>query len=374
MKPLPNHGGQLRQIAERFGVPVEQLIDFSANINPEGPPPAVLPALIANLQNADALTSYPDLEQIELKQAIALYAGTSAHNLAVANGFVPLLDATLRTLPIRHCLIPVPAFVEYRPALTRAGIKVTSHLLEADNDFAYNIDSLLEGDHDSILLANPQNPTGIATSKSDLLNLVSKAATRNIVVLLDEAFIDYIPDYSITSYVENYPNLIVFRSVTKFHAIPGLRVAYMAAAQHIPEQIEENLPPWAITTLAAFAVIAALPDHSYAANSRLLNQQRRTLLQSQLIALGLHVYESAANYILFRLPPGIHPEKIWQHMIVSHHVVLRACSNYENLSAAFFRIAVRTPDENALLIAALSSALRCSSLLELPQERDLPNL
>jgi threonine-phosphate decarboxylase len=358
MKPLPDHGGQLRQIAERFGIPVEQLIDFSANINPEGPPPAVLPALIASLQNADILTSYPDLDQLELKQAIALYAGTSTHNLAVANGFVPLLDATLRALPIHHCLIPVPAFVEYRPALARAGIKATPHLLDANNGFAYDIDALLEGSHDAILLANPQNPTGVATSKTDLLELVSKAATRNIIILLDEAFIDYIPEHSLTSHVEDHPNLIVFRSVTKFHAIPGLRVAYVAAARAIREQIEKNLPPWTITTLAALAVIAALPDLSYAENSRIHNQQRRTVLQSQLVALELRVYNSAANYILFRLPTPIDPDRFWQQMIQDHHLVLRDCGNYENLSTSHFRVAVRTTEQNALLVSALVGSLR----------------
>ena len=107
----PLHGGQLRQIAERFGIARAQLLDFSANINPEGPPPAVIPTLHASLEDPASLICYPDLEQKELKQSLARYASVNPDNIVVANGFVPLLDAALRALKIRQCFLPVPAFV-----------------------------------------------------------------------------------------------------------------------------------------------------------------------------------------------------------------------------------------------------------------------
>jgi threonine-phosphate decarboxylase len=120
---LPLHGGQLRHIAARFGVPAVQLLDFSANINPAGPPAAVLASLSASLEDLSTLTAYPDLEEAELKRAIARYASVRAENVAVANGFVPLLDTALRVLGVRRCLLPAPAFVEYRKALDRAPIR-----------------------------------------------------------------------------------------------------------------------------------------------------------------------------------------------------------------------------------------------------------
>jgi len=158
----PPHGGQLRQISERFGIPASQLLDFSANINPQGPPASVLQALQAALASPAMLTSYPDLEQAELKSCIAASAGVDVGVTAVANGFVPLFEAALRTLSVRRCLLPVPAFGEYRRTLERVGVAVTPYPLPQETGFDYDPERLIAaletGRHDAILLANPQNP------------------------------------------------------------------------------------------------------------------------------------------------------------------------------------------------------------------------
>jgi threonine-phosphate decarboxylase len=354
---LPTHGGQLRQIAERFGIPLSQLLDFSANINPEGPPPAVIPTLHASLEDPGSLGCYPDIELTELKQSLAHYAGVAPDNIVVANGFVPILDAALRALKIRHCLMPVPAFVEYRSALTRAQIKITPHLLSSESNFAFSMESMLSGDHDAILLANPQNPSGVSCNPQALLELVAAAADKDIAVLLDEAFIDYIASESLSSHVKRLSNLMVFRSVTKFHGIPGLRVAYAVASEELGQRVTSELPPWPVTSLAAHAVIAALRDVAYAERSRFLNQERRAMLQSELNNLEMYSYNSAGNFLLLRLPGGMNSDLLWQHMILDHHVVLRNCHNYEGLGDGYLRVAVRTKLQNDAFVKALGQTL-----------------
>jgi threonine-phosphate decarboxylase len=354
---LPIHGGQLRQIAERFGIPVSHLLDFSANINPEGPPPAVIPTLHASLEDPASLGFYPDIELTELKQSLARNAGVVPDNIVVANGFVPLLDTALRTLKIRHCLVPVPAFVEYRSALTRAQIKITPHLLASGLNFAYDIEAMLTGDHGAILLANPQNPSGVSSNPDTLLQLVATAAEKSIVVLLDEAFIDYGASDSLSPYVERFRNLLVFRSVTKFYGIPGLRVAYAAAAAELARLVAYDLPPWPVTTLAAHAVVTALDDAAYAARSRLFNQERRAMMQSEFNQLGIHSYNSAANFLLLRLPFDINGDRFWQRMILDNHMVLRNCHNYEGLGDGYLRAAVRTELQNEALVKAVRQTL-----------------
>ena len=328
---VPLHGGQLRQISERFNIPPSQLIDFSANINPDGPPPAVLSTLRTSLEDLSILTAYPDLEQAGLKRSIADYAGVHPKNITVANGFVPLLESALRTLRVKRCLLPVPAFVEYRRSLARAGVEIETHILTPDSNFRYDIHALVHGGHDAVLLANPQNPSGVLTTRNILFQFVSECADRNINVLLDEAFIDYAPWDSLTLDVERFANLIVFRSVTKFHGIPGLRVAYAVADEAIARALNEHLPPWPITTLASCAVIAALADDPFAERTRVHNDGRRGRLNGDLDALGIHTYPSAANFLLLRLPDGTSIERLWKHMIAEHHMVLRDCSNYETL-------------------------------------------
>ena len=334
-----------------------ELLDFSANINPEGPPSSVLSTLRASLDDRSVLTEYPDLQLTEIKRAIASYARVDTSNITVANGFVPLLEATLRALPIRRCLLPVPCFVEYRKTLDRAEVEIAPYALNADSRFKYDPAAMVAGDKDAILLANPQNPSGICHSAALIRDLVVSASEKKMYIFLDEAFIDYVPEHSLTPETDEFPNLIVFRSVTKFHGMPGLRVAYAVANPTLSSEITESVPPWPVTTLASRAVNAALGDRPYAERARAQNLERRNSLQHELERLGLSVYPSSANFILFRVRSEVDPDVFWQHMIVQHGIVLRACTNYEGLPHGHFRAAVRTREQNNRLTAVLAQTL-----------------
>jgi threonine-phosphate decarboxylase len=360
-KSLPFHGGQLRQIAEHFGIPPSQLLDFSANINPEGPPSAVLAKLRSSLADLSTLTSYPDSDETTLRESLARYAAVSPENIAVANGFVPLIETALRSLPIRRCLVPVPAFVEYRRTLARCQIDIVPQILTPESDFSYNIGRMLAEAHDAILLANPQNPSGVLCPREVLLNLVAAAAHRNIYMLLDEAFIDYAPENSLAREVDRLPNLIVFRSVTKFFGMPGLRVAYAIAYRDTVTLVNRNLPPWPITTLASYAVSAALEDEIHADRTNRLNRDRRARLAKELEALSLQPHPSQANFVLFRVPSSVDSVAFWERMICDHRIVLRHCGTYESLAEGYFRAAVRTDPENARLVEAITQALVSSA-------------
>jgi threonine-phosphate decarboxylase len=354
---VPMHGGQLRQVSERFLIPTSDLMDFSANINPDGHPPNVLSTLRSRLEDISVLSCYPDLEYASLKASIAKYCSLTTQNLAVANGFVPLLECAIRTFKIKRCVLPVPAFVEYRRSLTRCGVEIIPHVLTPSSDFQYDVHALINGEHDAIVLANPQNPSGVLNRRKVMLDLVESCADRNIKVFLDEAFIDYVPCESLTQDVKRLNNLIVFRSLTKFHGIPGLRVAYAAANQSLTKLLNENLAPWPITTLAALAAAAALKEESFAMITRQRNERRRNQLWTSLKRLDLQVYPSAANYLLFQVPGCPEPQTFWERMIVEHHLVLRNCSNYESLPTSHFRCAVRTDKENEALTCALAAVL-----------------
>jgi threonine-phosphate decarboxylase len=350
----PLHGGQLLQIADRFGVPISKLLDFSANINPEGLPAAVTSALRQALNEPSVLTNYPDLDQTELRQSLAHYAGVRLENVAVANGFVPLLDAALRILPIRSCLVPVPAFVEYRKVLERSRVEIIPHTLTPDSDFSFDTRGLFSNSCDAILLANPQNPSGVLASHDAVLRIAKEASERNVYVFLDEAFIDYCPDASLARETDRLPNLIVFRSLTKFFGMAGLRVAYAVAKTELCRQLQEAIAPWSITSLASLAAGLAVQDEAYARSTITLNNDRRDQMQAAIRKLGIHIYPSAANFLLLRLPGSINGQHFWERLIREHHIVLRNCANYEALSAQHLRAAIRTRTENELLIQALA--------------------
>lgn len=190
-----------------------------------------------------------------------------------------------------------------------------------------------------------------------LLEIIRAAARANVHVLLDEAFIDYASEHSVADQVNPFTTLTVFRSVTKFYAIPGLRVAYAISNPEHTARLNSHLPPWPITTLASTGVCAALRDTAYAEQTLAANQDHKGRLLEQLQELGLHTCPSAANFLLFRLPSTVDAQECWQRLIVEHSIVLRDCSNFETLLSGHLRCAVRTPNENVRLVSALRSLL-----------------
>lgn len=358
---LPAHGGQLRQIAEWYGVPVEELLDFSANINPAGPPPSVLMALRRALTNPTTLTAYPDLELTELKVFLANRAEVHRENICVANGFVPLLEAALRSLKIERCLLPIPCFSEYRRTLENAGVAVFPHLLVPEKGFQYAPDALVQAllnrSCDAILLANPQNPSGVLLEAESMRKLIEEATRHNITVLLDEAFIDYCPADSFIQEAAEHVKLIVLRSVTKFFAIPGLRVAYAVGSASITKSVNRSLPPWPVTSFVSDAVCTALEDEIYAKESRDENERRRTWLAERLERLGIVTYRSSTNFLLLRFPAEVNVRLLWERLVVERQVVLRSCENFEGLAPGHLRIGVRLEPENDRLIRSLEQLL-----------------
>lgn len=357
----PLHGGQLRKIAKHYGIPAKRLLDFSVNINPAGPPRSVMEALRRALHDSTTLTSYPDLELAELRQTISACAGVGPENIAIANGFVPLLDSVLRSCEIKRCLLPEPCFSEYRNGLQNARVEVIPHRLSHENAFEYAIDTIRKElvDHscDAILLANPQNPSGVLCDTEKIQRLIEMAVHHGAAVLLDEAFIDYCPSASVVREGMEDANVIVFRSVTKFFAIPGLRVAYAIGASSKIRAMNRLIAPWAVTSLASIAVCAALADQAYADESRVTNERQRSWLEAEFTKLQITTYPSHTNFLLLRFPPHVNVDLLWERMIVEEEIVLRSCANFQELAPGHLRTAVRSEAENERLTCGLSRAL-----------------
>lgn len=356
---LPAHGGQLRALAASFHLPVAELLDFSTNLYPAGPPAGVVEVLRAAMGDPALLRDYPDLELADLRTALALYSGVSAANVVVANGMRPLLDATLLALRPRRCLLPIPAFGEYGRSLENYGVEVRPFPLSQESNFRPEAESLLQNCRQhhcgALLLANPHNPSGIALQAREMRSLVRAACDSGILILLDEAFIDFEPEASISADVLQSPNLIVFRSVTKFFAMAGLRVAWLLTAEPAAQTITARIASWPVSTIAALAASRAVEDANYIAEAVLRNRKEREWLRIQMLHLGMSVFPSGANYLLFRLPAELQATAVWERLIVRHGIVTRNCANFDGLDSSFLRVAVRTPADNRRLVAALAA-------------------
>lgn len=358
---LPIHGGQLKQIAGLFGIPQEDLLDFSANINPNGPPENVLYPLREMLLETSCIKEYPESEYRDLKHVFADYAGVFPSTVVVANGIIPLLEAALRATKVTKCLLPVPAFSEYRKLLQRCSMEVVAYPLSPDRNFQIDSQQILAGMRkhacDALLLANPQNPSGTALGREEIRVLLQEVTALGAHVFLDEAFIDYLPEKSLTSWIPETGQIVCFRSVTKFFALAGMRVAFAIANAELARQIEKYIPEWSVTTLAAMTAQLALEDQTFVHDTLQENREERSWLLAQLTELGLTVFPGEANFLLFRLPAKLRGEVFWQRLILEHHIVVRYCGNFEALHGQFLRTAIRRRNENTELIEALRRML-----------------
>jgi threonine-phosphate decarboxylase len=358
---VPLHGGQLREIARRFHVPEESLLDFSASISPMTVSEARVDALCELLRHRKLIAQYPDSEYPDLKQAIAQYAGVDPASICVANGVMPLLDAALRSLNLRRCLVLVPAFAEYQRILRVCAVERRTLVLLHQENFVVDPDAVLREvrrySADSVLLANPHSPSGCLTPAGLLTQLQSALSALGVTTILDEAFVDYSPEASLSGRAANVDDVIAFRSITKFFAMPGLRVGYAVALPANCLKLESVLPLWPVDSIASLAARIALLDTALVSKTREANARERRWLSEQLNALGLTAFPSTANHLLVRLPDEVDGFDTWRRLIIEHLIVVRNCATFEGLSAQYLRIAIRDHAANQTLISAFACVL-----------------
>jgi len=351
------HGGQVFVLARRLGRAPAQILDFSASINPLGPPPAALAAARAAL--ADAV-HYPDLHAAPLVDDLAACHGLAADCLLAGAGATEFIFLVPRVLQARRALVVAPAFGEYAVALRQAGTDVDLCVLDPEQDFAFCAETVcrrLTPTTDLVVLANPANPTGQALSRSELTELLERLPA-GVVLLLDEAFIDFCPEHSLLDQVGRRSNLLVLRSLTKFYAIPGLRVGFLAGAPALMARLAACREPWRLSVPAIAAARACLAEPDYPRQSLAAMAEWRRELAEGLARLGLQVYPAAANYLLCRLPAGSGPVAALTEQLAEQAILVRDCSDFAGLGSDFLRIAVRQPADNRMLLDALASALK----------------
>jgi cobyric acid synthase CobQ/L-threonine-O-3-phosphate decarboxylase len=349
------HGGHLRRLASLAGCQVEDILDFSASINPLGPPDCLRRVIARNL---GAVVHYPDPQCQELTEAIARRFAISPEQVVVGNGSTEILYALPRALDVARAVIPVPGYVDYAAAAARGGLETECVVLEAAREFALDwpsLESRLRGG-EMVVVGQPSNPAGAMFDSAALLD----AATRHssTVFVVDEAFADFVEGYQSLIHHER-PNILVLRSMTKFYAIPGLRLGYALAPEPLAARIRDCLPPWSVGVLAQAVGQAVLEDETYVQKTREEVRRLRGHLERGLAALpGIRVFTSAANYLLARLDrTGLEAPELARRLL-AHRIAIRVCDNYAGLDRRYFRVAVRTQEENERLLDALAAVLK----------------
>jgi threonine-phosphate decarboxylase len=355
------HGGDVLSVAQAFGRDPATLLDFSANINPLGPPPGVLDVLREAVAAPSLLSAYPDPQARALVAALAAREAIAVERVLVGNGGAALLDASVRALRARRCVLPVPAFSEYARALQASGTEIVPFPLQAGTNFTQDVEALVERVRatgaDLCLFANPHNPSGALLAADRVLDLVRRLARLGCTTIVDEAFVDYVPDASIAGALGADEAVIVLRSLTKFYAIPGMRVGYGFASRAAAPRVRAAFPSWPVGTLEQRAALAALADEDYARRSRAANAAARAPFVEGLCALGARVFPSAANFLLLDVGAlSADALALREALIARAGIVVRAFGEDPVLrELPFVRVAVRNTDDNARLVAALNA-------------------
>jgi cobyric acid synthase CobQ/L-threonine-O-3-phosphate decarboxylase len=348
------HGGNLRELAQRAGLDRDQILDFSASINPLGPPEGLRAVLSRSI---DWLVHYPDPDCTELAALLARKYQVAPDQIVVGNGSTEIFFALARALSFDRAVIAVPSYADYATAVESAGREVSRLKLQESDAFALDWQTLeaeLHGE-ELVLLGQPNNPTGRALDDEALLALAARHPATTFVV--DEAFADFVVGYR--SLAGRSPaNVIVVRSLTKFYAIPGLRVGFAVVPAAMARQIRDQILPWSVSVLAQEAAAALLADEQYAQRSiALVDRERRWLSEELAKFVGLHVYPSVTNYLLVRLDRAAITAPELADRLLRQGIAIRTFSDKQHLDERFFRVAVRTAAENARLCDAIAAAL-----------------
>ena len=345
------HGGDWAGYRAEFGC---DALDFSANVSPLGLPAGVAAAITNALPTADR---YPDPLCRELRAALARAEGVPADWILCGNGAADLIFRLALAVRPRRALLPAPTFAEYEAALQTVGCAVQRVFLREENEFAVTeefIDAVTP-ETDVVFLCQPNNPTGQVTPPALVERLVRRCAECGAVLVVDECFLDFLPDrdaWTAKQFLRDAPQLIILKAFTKLYAMAGVRLGYaLCGDAALLEKMRGAGQPWAVSSLAQAAGLAALQETAYAGAVRALIAEQRPRMAAGLRALGLRVMDGQANYLLFRATPDF-GEKLRRR-----GAVVRSCANYPGLDAAWYRTAVRTAEENTRLLQIMGEIL-----------------
>lgn len=343
-KPRKLHGGDIYRHPD--------VIDFSVNTNPLGTPESVKRAV---QESVAKIEHYPDVRCEALREAISRFEQVNMEEILCGNGAAELFFAAVQAVWPQKALVIAPSFSEYEEALRSVGAEVEYYYLCEEDNFQIRgdyVDKLSE-EIDMIFLCNPNNPTGVLLERKFILEVLKRCKEKNSLFVLDECFVDFVEEpenHTIKDMLKEYPNLFLLKAFTKRYAMAGVRLGYgLSSNQRLLEKIQHCGQPWAVSTVAQKAGIAALKEEEYVKRSMdYVHAQRKKLIKN-LTLLGYKTFDSKANYIFFQGEEGLYEK------CLEKGILIRDCSNYYGLKKGYYRVAVKLQEENEKLLEVLKA-------------------
>lgn len=352
------HGSDLEKIEQIYGIKKEEIVSFSANVNPLGVSPLLRSTLAHHI---DAITTYPDREYTTLRKCIADYVDTDYENIIMGNGSTELISLFIQIEHPKKALILGPTYSEYEREISLGGGTCLYYPLKEEQGFLLDVPhftSQLNESIDLLVICNPNNPTSTAITRKDMRRILDICKQNDIFVMVDETYVEFADNYEeidsipLTAF---YNNIVILRGTSKFFAAPGLRLGYAVTGNRdLIKAINTRKNPWTINSLAVIAGEIMFQDTDYIqATKQLISTERARMYDTFSKDSRFKVYKPSGNFMLVRLlDDGLTSEALFDRAI-REKMMLRDCSTFPFLDNKYIRFCFMNPEMNDKLAECL---------------------
>lgn len=352
------HGSDLEKIEQIYGIKKEEIVSFSANVNPLGVSPLLRSTLAHHI---DAITTYPDREYTTLRKCIADYVDTDYENIIMGNGSTELISLFIQIEHPKKALILGPTYSEYEREISLGGGTCLYYPLKEEQGFLLDVPhftSQLNESIDLLVICNPNNPTSTAITRKDMRRILDICKQNDIFVMVDETYVEFADNYEeidsipLTAF---YNNIVILRGTSKFFAAPGLRLGYAVTGNRdLIKAINTRKNPWTINSLAVIAGEIMFQDTDYIqATKQLISTERARMYGIFSKDSRFKVYKPSGNFMLVRLlDDGLTSEALFDRAI-REKMMLRDCSTFPFLDNKYIRFCFMNPEMNDKLAECL---------------------
>lgn len=354
MKDL-GHGANVDNMAKKFGKNENDIIDFSSNVNPH---------IISDLgkyvlEGLEKSRSYPDINYTNLRNNISDYIKVDSELIIPGNGATEIIYLLMKSIKRRLAILN-PTFSEYGRGAKLNNLEIIDFHLKEENNFSIDLDEIQKNmdKFDSLFVCNPNNPNGKVKDLNELLDLMIE---NDKLLIVDETFMEFVGEeekYSLINKIEQTPNLFILKAVTKFFGMPGLRLGYgVTSNKQIINNIYEYKEPWTINSFAENLSNYLFKDKEYINGSKdyYINERKFMLKELRKIS-RLKVYDTDTNFVLIKLDDD-EANSLKLELFEKYNILIRDASNFIGLDKSYIRVAIKSHNDNKVLIESLRKIL-----------------
>ena len=354
MKDL-GHGANVDNMAKKFGKNENDIIEFSSNVNPH---------IISDLgkyvlEGLEKSRSYPDINYTNLRNNISDYIKVDSELIIPGNGATEIIYLLMKSIKRRLAILN-PTFSEYGRGAKLNNLEIIDFHLKEENNFSIDLDEIQKNmdKFDSLFVCNPNNPNGKVKDLNELLDLMIE---NDKLLIVDETFMEFVGEeekYSLINKIEQTPNLFILKAVTKFFGMPGLRLGYgVTSNKQIINNIYEYKEPWTINSFAENLSNYLFKDKEYINGSKDYYINERKFMLEELRKISrLKVYDTDTNFVLIKLDDD-EANSLKLELFEKYNILIRDASNFIGLDKSYIRVAIKSHNDNKVLIESLRKIL-----------------